>query len=558
ELDGDFDIVLFDGDNDSTNDNILRVLPYTDAAVIDGGDGLVSTTAAGDDVQVHSLGEVVTGGRIVILPGPNGILETEPAGDDNAGFIERLVEGFDGIRSTMITAGTDDILEFNVPSNNIAPGTVLISGGLNHRIDSLPAGDEYLRAIHTRMYATDPVNRDTDFDGISDGREVVLGTNPNRRDAGDVTDRDGDGLFDAEEEAGWIVTVVKPTGTETYRTYSDPDRADTDLDGLPDVYERAIGSDPTSRDTDGDGKRDGLEFDPDDVDNYYSEAALAEAESRCGSAPNCFYVNPNPMAGDRLRTNVNKWDTDGDALSDAHELDTDWIVQLVNVPAPVIVRSLAYRADSDNDGLNDYAEWLGADGIGPESPQDTADRTNPLSADTDSDSRSDQREVTQIVTDEGGRVAKTNPLLPDRLVVAEYIDAQILDDCDDGDGQNAGEWVWDFEFDVTGGLQDQSGATSNGNRYDVSDDNLPNSLPGFTSGSNRTNWTFAFVVPVGGSFNANGVANESDSGNDDEILTFSQSYTINATGTTSTVIASTLIQGSSPCQMNVYLTYSVE
>lgn len=560
ELLGDYDIELFDGDDDGANNNILRVLPYSDAAVVDGGNGQVNTTASGDDQQLIPVGTAGVKHRVIIGPGPNGRIDTTPAGDDVAGIIERLVEGHDGVRSTTVTTGTDDALEITAAGGDIEPGTVLISGGPNGRIDSLPAGDEFVRALHTTLFATDPVNQDTDFDGLSDGREVTLGTNPNRRDAGGVTDRDADGLFDAEEEFGWIVSVRINGVTQSYRAYSDPDRADTDLDGLPDLYERAIASDPTNRDTDRDGKRDGLEFDPDDTDRYYDRFAIERAVALCNAVQNCSYSNPNPIPADRLRTNVNSDDSDGDGLKDGLELDTDFIVRLVSTPQPVVVRSLAYRADSDNDTLNDRAEYFGADGFAPDSPSDTDDTTNPLSADTDGDSRSDSLEVTQIEVDESGNSARTNPLRRDRLVVVEYIDAQVLNDCDDNDGENAGEWAWDFDFDVTGGLQDQNGATSNGLYFGVSDENLPNSLPFFTGlpGGVTTNHTFAFVVAVGGTFNANGTATEDDvAGNADEILTFSQDFTINTQGDFSSTIMTTLSQGSGTCNMNVFVAYSV-
>ena len=84
-------------------------------------------------------------------------------------------------------------------------------------------------------------------------------------------------------------------------------------------------------------------------------------------------------------------------------------------------------------------------------------------------------------------------------------------------------------------------------------------LPGFSGVSPRTNYTYAFVVAVGGSFNANGVANEDDvAGNDNEVLTFTQSYTINSFGDFSSTIATTLEQGGGPCRMDVFLEYSVE
>jgi len=45
-------------------------------------DGIVSTVAAGDDVQVIALGDGAGLGAVIISPGPNGIIDSVPAGDD--------------------------------------------------------------------------------------------------------------------------------------------------------------------------------------------------------------------------------------------------------------------------------------------------------------------------------------------------------------------------------------------------------------------------------------------------------------------------------------------
>lgn len=97
--------------------------------------------------------------------------------------------------------------------------------------DGLSDGDEVLK------YKTDPLNPDTDGDGLSDGDEVwKYKTNPLKADT------DGDGLSDGDE-------VLR------YRT--DPLKADTDGDGLSDGDEvLKYGTDPLKADTDGDGLTD--------------------------------------------------------------------------------------------------------------------------------------------------------------------------------------------------------------------------------------------------------------------------------------------------------------
>ena len=100
--------------------------------------------------------------------------------------------------------------------------------------------------------ATDPLNSDSDSDGLDDGEEVEGGTDPLDPDS------DSDGLSDGDEE--------------TYRG-TDPLDSDTDGDGLEDGEEVDIGTDPLSQDTDQDGIDDGEEVDAgtdpssDDTDN---------------------------------------------------------------------------------------------------------------------------------------------------------------------------------------------------------------------------------------------------------------------------------------------------
>ncbi len=84
-----------------------------------------------------------------------------------------------------------------------------------------------------------PVNIDSDNDGLNDDLETLKGTNKN------VADTDGDGLNDGDE-------VLK------YET--DPLKADTDGDGLTDGDEiLKYQTKPTIADTDGDGYNDGQE-----------------------------------------------------------------------------------------------------------------------------------------------------------------------------------------------------------------------------------------------------------------------------------------------------------
>jgi len=51
--------------------------------IIDGGNGIAETPAAGDDVQIISVGGIVDPKKpAIIAPGPNCALESNPSGDD--------------------------------------------------------------------------------------------------------------------------------------------------------------------------------------------------------------------------------------------------------------------------------------------------------------------------------------------------------------------------------------------------------------------------------------------------------------------------------------------
>ena len=78
---------------------------------------------------------------------------------------------------------------------------------------------------------------DADEDGVTNGEEATLGTDPENPDS------DGDGLNDGDEVSAG----------------SDPLNQDSDGDGLLDGEEADLGSDPMSTDSDEDGYPDGAE-----------------------------------------------------------------------------------------------------------------------------------------------------------------------------------------------------------------------------------------------------------------------------------------------------------
>lgn len=403
-----FDFIVFDGDSDDTNDKLLVITPYSSWSIIDGGNGRCDTTATGDDVQAVAAGAGVQSGNLVIGPGPNGVIDTTAAGDDKVVIAEEIVNGA-GNRCDTTAAGDDvQVVALNA---SVTQGQVLIRAGLNGVIDTASQGDDYIRVKHAGVFTTDPLNQDTDGDGIPDGREILLGTNPNARDAGNVIDSDNDGLYDAEEDAGWTITIYASNGTPTTRLVtSNKFRADSDVDGLPDVYERALKSDPRLVDTDADGLFDRNEFDPDDTDRYYAATDLEQARLRCNAAQDCTAPTA-PVLAQRLRTNLVKKDTDADGRDDNVEVNTPWTVQ---VASPYAVFSKPYAADFDNDGLNDARELLAT--------------SDPNDANTDKDNATDGYEV---------NVRGTSPVTPQKRVRFTVANISIASACNEaGDGFN--------------------------------------------------------------------------------------------------------------------------
>lgn len=396
EIDG-FELVVFDGDDDPTNNPVVMLTPYTDLAILDGGNLLSNTTASGDDVQVVASGMAATAGAAVISPGPNGRIDTMPAGDDYIDYGPTIIAGLNGTANS--TASGDDIQLIAPATTMLTPTTRIVGAGTNGIIDTPLGGDDLEQAGHEQLVATDPLRRDTDADSLFDGREKFLGSQPNNpNDAGTVVDTDFDGMVDAEETNGWDTTV---NGMMVHVT-SDPLKPDTDNDGLPDLMERFFGLNARARDTDGDTIADRIELDPMDPRNFFPAGTFDDFNMACMTATECQYTAPTTPVG----TNPLKADTDSDSRNDNVERDVGWFVMVFGM-AQYEVFSDPFRADQDADGLNDSQEFTQG--------------TDPTNNNTDGDNRSDGYEVT---------IRLTNPLKPDMNVTFTYTSYTVVGDCD--------------------------------------------------------------------------------------------------------------------------------
>jgi len=281
---------------------------------------------------------------------------------------------------------------------------------------------------------------DSDGDGLNDGEEVAIGTNP------DDCDTDDDGRNDWHE-----VTGGGPIPTDPF----DPD---TDDDGLLDSAE-VFGSNPTNpvnADTDGDGLCDGgtrtpwmtnNPLDPRVVVNPICKSCSIPGSTLCATplsrlgSPDGIGDHPNPIGiGEDEsgnggwepialgETDPNQYDTDGDALADGIErlsfsttrqqmIPT---VDLFGRPITVVYPEAnnikqdcgcldPLDPDSDDDGLSDGYEDANHDGNFdflpsdfeyeqvplPGPPQPNPNETNPCDPDTDHDELTDWEERVQ-------------------------------------------------------------------------------------------------------------------------------------------------------------------
>jgi outer membrane protein OmpA-like peptidoglycan-associated protein len=123
--------------------------------------------------------------------------------------------------------------------------------------DGLNDGEEVMK------YNSDPLKTDSNGDGLSDGEKVkIYDLDPNS------WDYDSDGLSDYDEIKVHSTDPKNPDtdgeglddGTEVNKHKTDPNKSDTDVDGLSD-YDEIVkyNTDPLKKDTDGGTIEDGVE-----------------------------------------------------------------------------------------------------------------------------------------------------------------------------------------------------------------------------------------------------------------------------------------------------------
>ncbi|HHF56359.1 MAG TPA: hypothetical protein ENL42_05530 [Thermoplasmatales archaeon] len=161
-------------------------------------------------------------------------------------------------------------------------------------------------------------------------------------------DRDGDGLPDEREEEGWEVNVIYPDSKNitTYTVTSDPTKKDTDGDGLSDLEEFLYpggATDPTKKDTDGDGLSDleekELGSDPRDwrgdidVDGFLDYYEI-------------LYYEKHNISHEKIIQYLQTKDVDKDGVPDGYDIDP-----LRDLKIKIWIKNIIITSDmGDSDG----------------------------------------------------------------------------------------------------------------------------------------------------------------------------------------------------------------
>lgn len=156
------------------------------------------------------------------------------------------------IISTLVPMNNVQALADTIKTCNIA--TIVKIDGSEVRIEAKLEYD----------FETISEDMDNDADGVNNNIERILGTDPN------LTDTDGDGLSDYQEA---YLTGTDPIFSDTNENGIFDGEEDADNDGLSNLTEVRLNTDPLKSDSDNDGISD---FD--EVETYYTNPLLADSD----------------------------------------------------------------------------------------------------------------------------------------------------------------------------------------------------------------------------------------------------------------------------------------
>lgn len=176
--------------------------------------------------------------------------------------------------------------------------------GLNNYEEYVGADGEEPEGVGLNGDSTDPLDEDTDGDGMNDGYEVFYGLDANDATGDNAAggDPDLDGLPNIAEYRG--LDGIEPTGPGLTSDATNPNDDDSDGDGLNDGWEVYYGLDPN----DSSGNNGALGDPDDDGLSNYEEYVGADGEAPVG------------IGLDTDSTDPQNEDTDGDGLDDGWEV----------------------------------------------------------------------------------------------------------------------------------------------------------------------------------------------------------------------------------------------
>ena len=353
----------------SDSDGPIARLPAGEAVFVPGGATtlLQATSAEGSDGAAYSLVPGTADPAFTFTPGP-GARDVDLVRDVLASN-EVLMVHTDVSAFVVVTDGT-----VQTGGTALGPGaTAMLSGDvtiINTSPDAAVVAVVVIGPLLTDAGTVAPTTTATTTTiAQASTPQTPSATNPPATTTSSTTtttnpDTDGEGLTNVEEaELGTDPNNVDSDSDglndlEEVQRGTDPLDTDTDDDQLFDGYEvNSSHSDPLKPDTDGDGIKDNEEdgithTDPNvpDHDND-GDGLLSTAETRIGTDPD------NP-------------DTDGDQLFDGYEVDRAF--------------SNPLDADTDDDGVPDNVD---------------NESCNPVQADADGDGLTDAEELNEYHTD---------------------------------------------------------------------------------------------------------------------------------------------------------------
>lgn len=232
------------GDDMLTLPDYETQLQSNSDSIRDGGNLLAETEAVFDDVQIVDVGSPVFSGQVIILAGPNQILDTTPVNDDKV--VTALAPHH------VLTRFRD--IELDVDSKRF---WVLFTSKDASAIDLdnyvIRAGEQFNFAYVQDKDDDGVWAREESLHGSSDllpNTDACIGLVENRL-VGDNCDF----LSDQQEiQEGWQVQLKG--SPQANKVYPNPNQGDSDRDGLFDDEEKACQIDPRQRDTDLDGLSD--------------------------------------------------------------------------------------------------------------------------------------------------------------------------------------------------------------------------------------------------------------------------------------------------------------